>query len=61
MADVVELGIAVDASKVEGAISSLDRLAHAAERAAAALEKLGTTPVTVVRFGEVEEMRIGVQ
>lgn len=61
MSNPANLTVNVDISKVEEAIEALNRLADVAERAVAAMEKLGGAPVSVQRVGEVEYMKIGVQ
>jgi hypothetical protein len=59
MGEPVKLGIEVDTSQVVAATEALNNLAAAADRAVAALKKLGSTPVSVIRAGDLEHMTIG--
>lgn len=58
MADVVSLGIAVDTKDVKEATKALDELAAAADRAEAALRRLGVKNDAATVIKAVKDARV---
>lgn len=61
MTQIANLGISVDTADVDRAVSALDRLSDAAERASAALEKLAGQPhggLLLESVGEITHLTI---